>query len=134
MYKIPCKCEKAVYVGETWKLLKTRKKEQESNVRLTNEDLKNGKIAAANERMGKEEGKLARHSVECVSEVDWENTNFVAKECGLRQRKVREGIEFLRESHCVTKVSNSFESLTICRPILDRYFKDENERACARAF
>ena len=29
---------------------------------------------------------------------------------------------------------NSFESLTIWRPIVDSYFKDEKERARARAF
>ena len=45
VYKIQCKCEKAVYVGETWRQLKTRKKEHESKVRL----------AAANGRMGKED-------------------------------------------------------------------------------
>ena len=119
VYKIPCKCEKAVYVGQTWRLLKTRKKEHESKVRLTNEDLKNGKIAAANETIKKEDGGLARHSLECVSEVDWENTKVVVKKCGLRPRKVKEGIESLRERHCGTKVLNSFESLTIWRPILD---------------
>ena len=55
--------------------VKTReKKEHESKVRLTNVDRKNGKIATANERIGKEDGGFARHSVECVSEVDWENT------------------------------------------------------------
>ena len=52
VYKIP-------YVGETWRLLKTRKKEHESKVRLTNEDIKNGNLTMANERMGKEDGGLA---------------------------------------------------------------------------
>ena len=70
--------------------------------------------------------------MECVNEVDWENTKVVAKECGLRQRKVKEGIESLRERQCGTKVLNSFESLTIWRPIL--YFRDDNELARARAF
>ena len=132
MYKIPCKCEKAVYVGETWRLLKTRKKEHESKVRLTNEDIKNGNLTMANERMGKEDGGLARHNVNCLSGVDWENTSVVAKESGLRQRKVKEGIESLREIHRGMKVLNSFESLTVWRPILDRYFDNENKHA--RAF
>ena len=39
-------------------------------MRLTNEDLKNGKLAVAKGRMEKDDGGLARHSVECVSEVD----------------------------------------------------------------
>ena len=87
VYKIPCKCEKAVYVGETWRQLKTRKKEHESKVRLTNEDIKNGKLAAANERMGKEDGGLARHSVDCLSGVDWENTRVVANVGGFKTKK-----------------------------------------------
>ena len=50
--------------------------EHESKVRLTKEDMENGRVAAANERMGKEDGGLARHSVNCLSEVDW-NTSIV---------------------------------------------------------
>ena len=99
-------------------------------MRLTNEDIKNEKLVAANE-LGKQDGGLARHSVVCLSEIDWENTRVVANESGLRQRKVKEGIESLREMHCGTKVLNSFESLTIWRRILDRYF--ENEKNCASA-
>ena len=60
-------------------------------MRLTNKDRKNGMLARANERMGKEDGRLAGHSVECSREVDWENTKVVSKECGLRQGKVKEG-------------------------------------------
>ncbi len=134
VYKIPCKCEKAVYIGETWRLLKTRRKEHESKVRLTKEDIENGRVAAANERMGKEDGGLARHSVNCLSEVDWKNTSIVTKECSLRQRKVKEGIESLREIHRGTNILNSFESLTVWRPILNKYFDSENSGTCASAF
>ena len=134
VYKIPCKCEKAVYIGETWRQLKTRKKEHESKVRLTNEDLRNGRLAEVNERIGKEDGGLARHSVECLSGIDWEKTRVVMNEYGLRQRKVKEGIESLREMHSGTKVLNSFESLMTWRPILDRYFDDESKQTRARAF
>ena len=134
VYRIPCKCEKAVYIGETWRLLKTRRKEHESKVRLTKEDIENGRIAAANERMGKEDGGLARHSVNCLSEVDWKNTSIVSKECSLRQRKMKEGIESLREIHRGTNVLNSFESLTVWRPILNKYFDSENSHTRARAF
>ena len=42
-----------------------RKKEHESKVRFTNEDINNKKLTAAKELMGKEDGGLARHSVEC---------------------------------------------------------------------
>ena len=66
VYEIQCKCKKAVYVGETSRLFKVRKKAHESKVRLTNEDMRNGRMAVAEERMGKEDGGLARHSIECL--------------------------------------------------------------------
>ena len=92
MYKIPCKCNKAVYVGETWRLFKTRKNEHRSKVRLTNEDIRNGRFNTAEERLGKEDGGLARHtcSVSCESGIDWNEARIVACEYGLRQRKARE--------------------------------------------
>ena len=40
--------------------------------------------------MGKEDGGLARHTVECQSGVDWGNAEIVARERGLEQRKVIE--------------------------------------------
>jgi len=39
VYKISCDCKNTVYVGETWHLFQTRKKEHMDKVRLTNEDL-----------------------------------------------------------------------------------------------
>ena len=68
------------------------------------------KLTAAKERMGKEDGGLARHSVECTRGIDWENARIVGVENRLRQRKVREGIESLRTIHNRKKVLNSFES------------------------
>ena len=84
--------------------------------------------------MGKEDGGLARHSVNCLSEVDWKIQVIVNKECSLRQRKVKERIESLREIHRGTNVLNSFESLTVWRPILNKYFHSENNHVRARAF
>ena len=46
----------------------------------------------AEERIGKEDGGLARHSIECTEETDWENTQILRNEYSLRQRKVTEGI------------------------------------------
>ena len=75
---------------------------------------------------------LARHSIECTEEIDWENTRILRNEYRLRQRKVIEGIESLRVRHNKKKVLNSFESLMTWRPILNKYFIKENERARAR--
>ena len=134
IYQITCKCKNAVYIGETSRLFKVRKKEHESKVRLTNEDIKNGKLTAAKERMGKEDGGLARHSVECTRGIDWENARIVGVENRLRQRKVREGIESLRTIHNRKKVLNSFESLMPWRPLLDKYFDRDNVNTRMRQF
>ena len=81
--------------------LKARKKKKhEREVRLTNNDLKNGKLSAANGRMRKEEGGGGGGGVECLNKVNWENTKVVSKECGFRLRNVKEGIESLIEMHC----------------------------------
>ena len=128
LYEISCKCKNAVYVGETSRLFKVRKKEHKSKVRLTNEDIKNGRLMTAKERMGKEDGGLARHSVDCAKGIDCENTRILGNENRLRQRKVREWTESLRAIHSRKKVHvlNSFESLMPWRPLLDKYFDKEN--------
>ena len=130
VYKIPCKCNKAVYVGETWRLFGTRRKEHESKVRLTGEDIRNGRLDAARERMGREDGGLARHSVDCGSGIDWGEARVVACEYGLRQRKAREGIESLRERSNGNVILNNYEPLTTWRPTLDRYLDSESKNAC----
>ena len=54
-----------MYVGETSRLFKVRKKEHKSKVTLTNEHMRNGRTVVAKERMGKEDGGLARHTGGC---------------------------------------------------------------------
>ena len=117
VYKITCKCDKAVYVEETWRLFGTRRKEHESKVRLTGEDIRNGRLDAARERTGKEDGGLARHSVDCGSGIDWDEASVVACEYGLRQRKAREGIQSPRERSNGNVVLNNYEPLTTWRPV-----------------
>ena len=90
----------------------TRRKEHENKVRLTGEDIRNGRLDAARERMGKEDGGLARHSVDCGSGIDGGEARVVACEYGLRQRKAREGIESLRERSNEKVILNNYEPLT----------------------
>ena len=70
VYKILCTCQNTVYAGELWRLFQTRKKEHMDKVRLTNEDLHKGNTLLAEKRMGKEDGGLAWHTVECQSGAD----------------------------------------------------------------
>ena len=96
---------KTQYVVETRHLFQTRKKEHMDKVRLTNEDLHKGNTLSAEKRMGKEDGGLIRHTMECQNGVDWGNAEIVRRGRGLKQRKVLEGIESLRQSHALQNES-----------------------------
>ncbi|PFX27479.1 putative serine/threonine-protein kinase pats1 [Stylophora pistillata] len=69
----------------------------------TNEDLQKGNTLSAEKRMVKEDGGLARQTVECQSGVDWGNAEIVATERGIKQRKILEGIESLRLNNSLVK-------------------------------
>ncbi|KAL9986883.1 hypothetical protein ACROYT_G001092, partial [Oculina patagonica] len=127
VYKIPCTFQNSVYVGETWRLFKTRKKEHMDKVRLTNEDLQKGNTLSAERRMGKEDGGLARHTIECQKSIDWTNAKIVATDRGLRQRKVLEGIESLRQKHRGMKVLNNFDHVETWKSILNSFFDREGD-------
>ena len=75
--------------------LPDKEKEHMDKVRLTNEDLCRGNTLSAEKRVGKEDGGLARHTMGCQSGVDCENAEIIARERGLKQRKILEGIESL---------------------------------------
>lgn len=72
VYRIPCKCEESVYIGETQRLFQTRKREHENKVRLSKEDITCTRLDSAEQRVEKEDGGLARHSAECNEEINWE--------------------------------------------------------------
>ena len=90
----------------------------------------------AKERIGKEDGGLARHSVECTKGIDWENTRVLKSEHRVEQRKVIEGIESLSVRNRKKEVLNSFESLITSltwRPLLNTYFIKENKHTRTHA-
>ena len=78
--------------------------------------------------MGKEDGGLARHTTECQSDVDWGNTDIVEREKGLKQRKIREGIESLRQRYYGMKSLNNFDNVDSWKPILNSFF--DRQRNC----
>ena len=108
--------------GRNMASLQTRKKEHMDKVRLTNEDLRRGNTLSAEKRVGKEDGGLARHTMECQSGVDWENAEIKARERGLTQRKIREGIESIRQRHYGMKVLNNLDHVDTWRPVLNSFF------------
>ena len=91
-------------------------------VRLTNEDLHKGNTLSAEKRMGKEDGGLVRHTVEGQSGVDWGNAEIITTERGLKQRKVLEGIESLRQKHRGMRVLNNFDHVKTWTPVLNSFF------------
>ena len=66
VYNIPCGCGKYSYTGETDRKWKTRRKEHMDKVRLTQEDIANGNIDRATERMNTGDGGLAKHNTTCL--------------------------------------------------------------------
>ena len=72
----------------TYRQFETRKKEHESKVRLTKQDIKNEKLVSAEQRMGKEDFVMEdvawQDSVKCKREIDWTKSEIVAMETGLR--------------------------------------------------
>ena len=65
VYQSPCKSKDSVYVGETYRMFKTRKKEHEAKSRLTKRDIEDGNIESVERRMGKEDWGHAKHSTQC---------------------------------------------------------------------
>ena len=100
---MPCACQNTVYAGEPWRLFQTRKKEHMEKVRVTNEYLHKGNSNAR--KTDKQRGwrpSMAHHGV--PKWCWWGNAEIVARERGLKQRKVLEGIEALRQ-----RPPNSFD-------------------------
>ena len=58
-----------------------------SKVRLTRQDIEQGRLDSAERRLGKEDGGLASHSIKCESEIDSEKSKIVAMETGYVQTK-----------------------------------------------
>ena len=51
-----------------------------------------------------------------------ENAEIVARERGLKQRKVLEGIESLRQRHYGMRVLNNFDHVDTWKPMLNSFF------------
>ena len=96
-------------------------------IRLTNEYLQKGNTLSAERRVGKEDGGLARHTGECQSGIDWGNAEIVARERGLKRRRVLEGVESLRQKLRGMKVLNNFDHVESWKPINGNSFFDREK-------
>ena len=123
VYHIPCKCDKYCYVGETDRKWETRKKEHQSKVKLTKEDIEQGQAERANRRMNDRDGGLAKHATVCPKGVDWDRARIIAKEKSWTQRKYLEGIESLRQRNAGQILLNQFNQLDQWQSTLFSFFK-----------
>ena len=125
VYKINCKCQKATYTGETRRRFETRLSEHQATVRLTEADIQTGNKESAEQRMGRDDGGIARHSVDCAAGIDWEGSRVVGIEADTRKRKVLEGIESLKSQHSKKRVLNNHEQLHAWRGLMNEFFDGE---------
>ena len=123
VYSIPCKCGTGTYTGETWRRADIRIKEHEGKVRRTLKDIEEGNMESAEKRMESEDGGLAKHRTSCDKQIDWNNVKILCQQTGTRKRKVREGIESLRQKYHGLEQFNSYEHLESWKPLLDTYFE-----------
>ena len=110
-YNIPCKCNKYAYNGETRRMWGSREKEHHDKVRLTLEDVRNGRTQSAEDRMNAGDGGLARHSVECPEGIDWDAAKITGRESGSMQRKMLEGVESVKEKYRGRVPLNSYNQM-----------------------
>ena len=127
VYAIDCLCHKARYTGETKRRFETRLNEHQASVRLTRADLASGNVQAAEQRMGKDDGGIAKHSVECEQEIDWTNSKVIGTEMNTKKRKVLEGIESLRSQHNNKRVLNNHDQLYAWPGLLNEFFFEEKQ-------
>ena len=111
VYRIPCKCKKNSYNGETYRKWETREKEHKDKVRLTQSDIATGNMDRATKRMNDNDGGLARHSTVCNAGIDWENAKIIGKERRWTQRKYLEGVESIKERSKGVTPLNSYNQL-----------------------
>ena len=116
---------KARYNGETKRRFTTRLSEHQASVRLTKADLEAGNEQSAQDRMNEDDGGIARHSVECPSGIDWENSKVLSVETDTGKRKVLEGIESLRSRHEKKQVLNIHQLLYPWHGLLNEFFLEE---------
>ena len=87
-------------------------------VRLTQEDINNGNMQKATERMNTGDGGLAKHNSICEYPIKWEEARIVGKERQHNQRKYLEGIESLKEKCRGRTPQNAYNQIEPWQPIV----------------
>ena len=108
-------------IQETDRKWKTRRKEHMDKVRLTQEDITNGNMDRATERMNTGDGGLAKHDSTCGQSIDWDNAKIVGRERWTTQRKLLEGVMTLKEKGKGRIPLNAYNQLEPWQPVIFQY-------------
>ena len=67
----------------------------------------------AERRMNAGDGGLAKHSVECPNDINWEAAKITGRESGTMQRKMLEGVESLKDKYRGRTPLNSYNHFNL---------------------
>ena len=101
----------------------TRKKEHMDKVRRTQEDIANGNMQRAKERMNTGDGGLAKHNYVCNYPVRWEESRILGKERKTNQRRYLEGIESLKEKSKGRTPLNTYNQMEHWQPVIQAFME-----------
>ena len=90
-------------------------------VRLTNDDINNGNMERATERMNTGDGGLAKHSTTCDKQINWTEAKIVGRETKTAQRKFLEGIMTLKEKGKGRVPLNSYNQMEPWQPVVFQF-------------
>lgn len=88
-------------------------------VRLTHEDITNGNMERATERMNRGDGGLAKHSASC-DQINWEGARIVGREKKTTQIFL-EGIMTLKEKGKGRVPLNSYNQMKPWQPVVFQF-------------
>ena len=111
VYNIPCYCTKHAYTGETDRMWGTRQGEHRDKVRLTIQDIQQGQIESAQNRMNAGDGGLAKHASICSAGINWDGAGIVGREPKWTQRKYLEGVETLKQKNKGINPLNNYNKM-----------------------
>ena len=127
VYNIPCYCENHAYTGETDRMWGTRQSEHKDKVRLTLQDIENGLVESAKNRMNAGDGGLAKHASVCSAGINWEGARIVGREAKWTQRKYLEGIETLKLKNKGINPLNSYNRMEQWQSVVYSFHKLESD-------
>ena len=92
-----------------------------NTVRLTQEDIPDGNIDRATDRMNTGDGGLAKHSTTCEQPINWEGAKIVGRESKMTKTKFLDGVITLKERVKGWIPLNAYNQLEPWQPLIFHY-------------